>query len=197
MWPEIKRKLFHMVALIYVVGVITLPRRQLILLLIVLFIAEFSFELARMKIGFLREWFLSHFHGLLRTEEEQTLSGVFWMLGGVLTTVLLIPPVPVAVAVLLYLILGDGAASLIGMRLGGPHWPHSKKRLSGSLACLVVCLIAGVVLLRPQYGWSGIVVGALTATVFELGILPVNDNFLIPAASSIAMIICYGIWPIL
>jgi len=196
MWPEIKRKFFHLAALIYVLGVIYLPRSQFILLLFAWFAVEFVLETARRREIIFNDWLFQRFGGLFRPEERRNFSGIFWMILGVLTTVLLIRSVPVAVTVLLYLILGDGVASLVGMRWSGPHWPGSKKRLSGSLACFLICLVIGVTMLRPAYGWSGVFWGAAAATLLELGVLPINDNFLVPAGSSLVMMACYGLRPV-
>lgn len=196
MWKEIKRKFFHLTALIYVVGLVYLPRPTYLALLRVLFVLELAFELARVNHQGFNRWFTARYGGMLRDEEKSSFSGVFWMLLGVQTTVALVEPVPLAATALLYLILGDTVASLIGMRLGGPHWPGSKKRLSGSIACFAVCLFIGVVLLSPAYGWPVVVIGALAATFLETLSLQINDNFLIPVGSSLVLITAIKFLPL-
>jgi dolichol kinase len=196
MWPEIKRKFFHLMALVYVVGVIYLPRSRFLLLLLAWLVVEVLFEKARHRNVFLNDWIFERFGPLFRPEERGHFSGVFWMILGVLTTGLLLRPVPVVVTVLLYLILGDGVASLVGMRWGGPRWPRSKKTLSGSVACFLVCLLVGATILRPAYDWSGVLAGAVAATLLELVPIRLNDNFLIPAGSSLVMMIFYGLRPV-
>lgn len=191
MWHEIKRKIFHLAALVYVVGLIYMPRPVYLIVLTCLFALELSLEIIRLKNAATGRWFAARFGGLMREEEKSKLSGVFWMLLGVLTTVLVAKPVPMAASALLYLILGDAIASLVGMRFGGPHWTGSKKRMSGSLACFAVCLFVGVVLLRPSYEWHVVVIGALAATFLEHIPIRINDNFLIPTGSALALLISH------
>src|SRR5258706_6686653 len=152
-------------------------------------------ELARLKFPSWNEWFQKHFGGIFREDEKSNFSGVFWMILGVLTTLLLIQPTELAVTVLLYLIVGDAFASLVGKRVGGPHWPKSPKRLSGSLACFLVCLGMGAAMLKPTYHWDGIIIGAFTATIVEVGYLPINDNFSIPAFTSLVFLLFYNLKP--
>jgi dolichol kinase len=195
LWRELRRKAFHMLALGYVAALIYLPRPVFLNAIVWLFTIVAGVELARLRSPRLNEWLFDRFGSFFRSDEKHRFSGVFWMLLGVGSAAALVAPLPLAASALLYLILGDGVASLVGMRLGGPHWPRSAKRITGSAACFVACLIIGQTLLRPYYGWSGIVAGALTATVVELGFIPINDNLLIPLASSISFLICYGLKP--
>lgn len=189
MWNEIKRKLFHLTGMIYIVGLIFIPRSTYLLILAGMLAAEFAVELLRIKNAAVRAWYLATFGHLLREREHSRLSGIFWMLAGVFTTVLLTDNVPIATTALLYLLLGDGVASLVGMRFGGPHWPGSAKRLSGSLACFVVCLFVGAVMLRAEYGWAVGILGATAATFIERGVVPVDDNYAIPVGSTVVLLI--------
>lgn len=195
MWTEIRRKSFHLLSLIYVVGLIYMPRPRFLLALVALFTMVFAVEWTRLKIESVNALFMRRFGFLFREEERHSFTGVLWMLLGVITAVYLLPPVPLAATAILYLVLGDGVASLIGMRLQGPRWPDSRKRLSGSLACFLVCLLIGIVLLRPIYGWHGIVLGAIAATLLEKGFWRLNDNFVIPAGSALVFMACYGVRP--
>jgi dolichol kinase len=195
MWPEIKRKLFHFSALIYILGVLFLERVLFIKILIALLIVTGLFEILRLRNSTVRTWFLNSFGGLIREKEKQSFSGVFWMMLGVLSACLILREQEMIITALLYLILGDGVASLAGKKIGGPHWPMSSKRLSGSLACFLVCLLIGFVMLPPSFAGMGYVWGAVAATVFELGFIPLNDNFLIPFMSSWTLLICYHLRP--
>ena len=51
-------------------------------------------------------------------------------------------------------------------------------------------------LLRPEFGWSGILLGAIIVSIVEVGYIPMNDNLLIPLAASVAFMICYGLKPV-
>lgn len=195
MWQEIKRKLFHLTSIVYVLGLVYFERRFYVSLLFVAAAAVFLLEVLRLHSPVVGGWLNRWFGSLMRPHEQRRFSGLFWMLIGVLVSVALVQPVPVAATALLYLILGDTAASLIGIRFGGPRWPGSAKRVSGSLACLAICVFIGAVLLRPAYSWHGILAGAVAATVVEWGIFPVDDNVAIPVASSLVLMLSYGLTP--
>ena len=195
MWREIKRKFFHLSALIYVVGIIYLPRRTYLCILAAALALVLTVELARLRKPAVNEWFQRRFGGLFREKERERFSGVTWMLAGVLTTVAMVEPVPLASAALLYVVVGDAAASLVGIRLGGRRWAGSDKRISGSAACFAVCLVIGVVILRQPYGWFTAVIGAFAATIFEKGVAPVDDNFLMPVGSGLALLAAVRLAP--
>ena len=195
MWPEIKRKLFHLTALIYVVGIIYLPRRTYLAILGAALAAVLVVETIRLHRPAVNAWFQRRFGGLMRPAEGGRMSGVVWMLGGVLVTVALVEPVAIGAAALLYVVLGDTLASLVGIRVGGAHWPRSRKRISGSVACFTTCMFIGAVILLPDYGWYGVVVGAVAATALEAGIFPLDDNFTIPVGSAIALLAANRLMP--
>lgn len=195
MWPEIKRKIFHLTALLYVVGIIYLPRATYLGIIGLLLVLAVSTEILRFRRPAFNEWLQRQFGGLFRKKEVHHFCGVTYMLLGVFLTALVTGPLPLAVAALLYLILGDAVASLVGMRLGGPHWPGSTRRVSGSAACFIVCLLIGVVLLRPGYGWHGVVLGAAVATALEWGLLSFDDNLTIPIGAALALLAAYAIPP--
>ena len=196
MESELKRKLFHFLGLLYVGALFVLPRRTYLISLAILLGIVTSIETLRLKNPAINDWLLQKLGGMARERELRRFSGIFWLLAGVTLTVAMTSSVALAATALLYVILGDAAASLAGIKLGGPHWPKSSKRVSGSLACLVVSIAIGVFVLRPEsYGWVGILVGALTATAVEAGLLPGDDNFSIPVASAMALLLSYGMRP--
>jgi dolichol kinase len=188
---ELKRKAFHLAALIYILGVVLIPRTIFIEALVAGLIGVTIFETLRLKFLSFNAIAMGLFGGLYREQEKTQFSGVFWLMAGVLVTVLLLRPIPLIVTVLLYVVLGDTAASIAGIGIGGVRWPGSHKTLVGSASCFAVCFVAGAVLLRPAYGWIGIVAGAAVATLFESGVVRVNDNFLIPFTTSITLAFCY------
>jgi len=193
MWNEIRRKIFHLCGLIYVIGLVYIPRPAYPILLTVLVALIFLLEQARLRVPSVRALFFKYGGTLFREHEYHRLSGVFWMAEGVWVTVMLMKSVPLAATAILYLLLGDTMASLAGKRLRGPKWPRSDKSISGSLACFFMCLFVGWALLRPNYyGWDGIVIGALVATIAEALPSRLNDNFTIPAAATLAFLFCFG-----
>jgi dolichol kinase len=154
-------------------------------------------EIFRLRRPVFQNWFEKHFGALFRSEEKTRLTGVFWMLLGVLAAGLLIPPPSVATAVLLFMILGDVVASLVGKSVGGPRWFRSPKHISGSLACFAVCVVMGAIFLRPLLPWGAVLLTSFTAAFLEVGYIPVNDNFLIPLGCSLVLNLVYGLRPVI
>ncbi|MFN0117450.1 MAG: diacylglycerol/polyprenol kinase family protein [Elusimicrobiota bacterium] len=195
MWPEIKRKLFHFTSFIYVLGLVYCPRHIFIIIILLVLLSEIMIEYLRLKNTFFRTLFLKYFGSLIREHEREHFTGVFWMLLGVLLVSVILPPPSLAVCALLYLILGDAIASLVGKRLQGPAWPRSPKKIVGSAACFLLCFFIGYILLRPEYGWSGVIWGAIIATWVEKGIIKLDDNFTIPFFGALTLALCYHIKP--
>lgn len=196
MWPELKRKAFHLTSLIYVVALVWMSRPAFCLLILALLIVALIGERLRLKVPAFGAFCERRFGGIMREDERTAASGIVWMLAGVLSAALLLKPTGPAAAAILYVVFGDAAASLIGKRFGGLKWPGSVKSLSGSIACFVVCVAIGKALLVPAYGWSGVWAGAAVATAVEFWTPGRYDNFLIPFLSSLALMACYGLSPL-
>ena len=125
-----------------------------------------------------------HFFGeLLRNHEEASLLGSTYLLIACLLTIHLFPK-PVAVLALMFLILGDTVAAIVGKWIGRVRLIGGKT-LEGSIACFLVCF--GLTLLMPGVPPMVGLVGALTATLFELLPIPLDDNFRIPLSAGFAM----------
>lgn len=182
---EAKRKLFHLTGLVYVAGFLFIPHFTLLIVLILLLCAEATTEILRLKHQNIRNWSHRILGDLLRDHERDKLSGAFWMTLGALGTAVVLPEPRLGATCMLYLIFGDAAASLTGKLLQGPAWYKSPKRISGSVACFIACVLSGLVMLPPDLGWDFVLIGAFTATFFELHSWKINDNFLIPFASAI------------
>lgn len=192
MLKEIYRKLFHLVALVYVGGLYVFDRRSYLMLLGALVLIEGALELTRFFHAAFRDWTDRLFGMIIRPRERTAFSGIFWMLLGVWSAVFVLPNQPLAAAAILYLVLGDAVAGIAGTYWRGPAWGRSNKRVSGSAACFAVCLAVGAVLIAPSAGWPAVFVGAAVATVVELGVIPGDDNITIPLASALALRFCAG-----
>jgi dolichol kinase len=185
----LKRSLFHIIAgSLPAVALFIFPRLVVQIALAVVTVLLLSFEVVRLRISSLNEWFSSRFAPLLRKEEEGQITGSSYLLVGYLVTVLIFPQSIAALAIL-FASLGDPAATLIGtwkgrIRLWG-------KSIEGDVACLIVCLCVGV-LIAILLGTPSLIVvitGAILATIFQALPLRLNDNLIISFVSAAGMMV--------
>ena len=94
----------------------------------------------------------------------------------------------VALAAMLFLVVGDAAAALVGGRFGRRRWT-GHATIEGSLACL-----AGTLAVVPLVGWldprmsrPALVAGALIASLVEAIVPGRIDNLAMPLASGTVM----------
>jgi dolichol kinase len=183
---ELKRKAIHLASLSIPIAYYLSPAswgRNWERALLASVILSLAIEVFRLNDPRIRKVFRHFFGELLRNHEEVSLLGSTYLLIAVLLTLHLFDK-PVAVLALGFLILGDTVAAIVGKSIGRVHLIGGKT-LEGSLSCLVVCF--GLTLLMPGIPfWVGLV-GALTATVFELLPIPLDDNFRIPLSAGFAM----------
>ncbi len=182
--PEIRRKAIHLsfilVPLIYLYDV--LPKRFIVRGLLVAVLVSLVFELARMHDARVRLLLSRFFRDLVRRHESKQLLGSTYLLIAAVLTIELFSK-EVAVASLGALVLGDSAAALVGKTMGRVR--ILGKTLEGSVACFVVSfLFAWGVVGLPA--WLA-ACGALTATLFELLPVPLDDNFRIPLSAGYVM----------
>jgi dolichol kinase len=178
---ELQRKSFHIGMIVVPVWVYFLPYTPALLGLIIATFATVAIDLMRLSDHRLRRFFLQLFRPLIRRHEEEHLLGsTHYMIAALLSVVVF--QREIAIAALMFLVLGDAAAAIVGKRFGRPmYWGKSPQ---GSIACFVVCLVLGWLLLRsPELA----VIGALAATVAEAMPSPLDDNMRVPIFSGIAM----------
>jgi dolichol kinase len=182
--PEIQRKAIHLtfilIPLVYHYDL--LPKGFIVRGLLVATLLSILFELARLHDARVRRFFAQFFRDLIRTHEHKQLLGSTYLLIAAVLTIELFSE-PIAVSALGALILGDTAAALVGKTLGRARF--FGKSLEGSAACFVVSFLFawGVVGLDARTA----AIGMLTATVFELLPIPLDDNFRIPLSAGFVM----------
>ena len=100
----------------------------------------------------------------------------------------------ISTAALLFLVLGDMSAAIIGVSFGGEVATvklgrSGKKSLEGSLAMLLICFVIGnFVFISVELREYPVALGAIAATLTELyEPFGINDNLTIPVISALAM----------
>jgi dolichol kinase len=182
--PEIQRKAIHLsfilVPLIYHFDV--LPKVVIVRGLLIATAVSIAIEIARLHDARVKLFFRTFFRDLIRRHEHSQLLGSTYLLIAAVITIELFSE-PIAVSALGALILGDTAAALVGKTVG--RISVLGKTLEGSAACFLVSfLFAWGVVGLPA--WLA-ACGSLTATLFELLPIPLDDNFRIPLSAGYVM----------
>jgi dolichol kinase len=182
--PEIRRKAIHLsfivIPLIYLYDV--LPRHIIVRGLLVAVLASIVFELGRLHDARVRLFVSRFFRDLVRRHEQKELLGSTYLLIAAVLTLELFSK-EIAISALGALVLGDSAAALVGKSVGRVR--ILGKTLEGAAACFLVSFL---------FSWGVVGVpawlaacGALTATLFELLPIPLDDNFRIPLSMGYVM----------
>jgi len=181
---EFKRKIFHLLSLVYLGVYLSLGRWNAAIAIGAWFVIVTIVEWIRLRNPSLNEWLMAFFGGIHREKEMHKMSGIVWTTLGCLATITLFGDRPrVVSAGILFLALGDGVAALAGRAWGTHKWPglDGKKSVEGSLACFLACLVSGFAVgLNPV----ATVAGAFAGTVFELFPVPIDDNLWLPLLSA-------------
>ena len=138
-----------------------------------------------------RKWRLWTLAAIILTPiiRDHEFKGGFTGASYILTTSALtiaIFPKTIAVAAIVFIIIGDTAAALIGRRWG-QHPLIGNKTVEGSLACLVSLVLVSFVI--PGLPTLAGLVGALAATAAEALSGKIDDNFTVPIVSGLVMLL--------
>jgi len=184
---ELGRKAIHMFALIIPAGLWLAPQSTSQMVLVACFLVAIALDLVRNHQGAAGRFVQRILGGVLRPHEEGRFSGGTYILAaGALCSLLF--EIPVAVAAMIFIILGDTAAVFVGRYLGRIHIGH--KTLEGSIGFFLAAL-AGTLWI-PQIPMHVKVTGALVAAVAEVIPQPIDDNIVVPLVSGfvISALLC-------
>jgi len=182
LYNEFKRKGIHLFALAIPIAYYLLPKKIALLVLVPLALGSILVDIIRLRklpLANFFNWFLGP---ILREHESYSLTGSSHILSASALSILFFDK-KVAIAAIVYVILGDIAAALIGRVYGKTK--IEKKSLEGSLAFLSVCLLVALVLPGLPF-WIG-AIGALVATAVEALSISIDDNLSVPLLSGLVM----------
>eukprot|EP00669_Euglena_mutabilis_P007819 TRINITY_DN3017_c0_g1_i1.p1 TRINITY_DN3017_c0_g1~~TRINITY_DN3017_c0_g1_i1.p1 ORF type:complete len:303 (+),score=128.64 TRINITY_DN3017_c0_g1_i1:36-911(+) len=134
-------------------------------------------DAARLTVPALRRWYLASFEGLVRQKEFDRAAGIAYFLPGALAAMLAGPP-NVAILGILYLSIGDAAASL-GTAVGRIPVGVSNRKFEGTVGCFLVCWAVGALVGLDTY------MAVVPAAVVSLGevlaeVIGLDDNLVLP-----------------
>ena len=192
---ELKRKALHLGALVMPLGLLVLGRTGALVVLVPLALIAVFCDVARLRWAWMHRFIGWVFGPIMRPEEQPAfggplvLNGATWMCVSAALCAALFPE-PIAAAALVMLMVGDGAAAVLGRRYGRTKWPGSPKSVEGSLAYAVTAFAIGLAVVA----WPGttvsvgtVAVGAVVGAAVEALPLPLNDNMRVPFLSGLAM----------
>ena len=198
---ELKRKALHLGALVIPAGIVVLGRTVALWLLVPLAVVALAADVARGRVPVVHRSITWLFAPIMRPEEQPpfggpvVVNGATWMcVAGALCALLF--PEPVAAAALAMLMVGDGAAAVVGRRFGRTRYPFSEKSVEGSVAFFVTGLLAAIPFgLFPAdgIGLPTLALGAATAALVEAIPVPVNDNLRVPLVAGAVMALAAGL----
>lgn len=193
---EIERKIFHLcgllVPLIYqILLTYGFTQHQCAKICWAITIIGCTSDLMRVHIPVVqRNWPLKD---ILRDQEQHQLCGGSYFALGCTLAIHFFAPV-IAMTSIIFLVLGDMSAALIGRSFGQSICsmkigPGGKKSVEGSAAMFLVCVIFGCTIFSQVHLREyAVFFAALAATLVELyEPLGINDNVSIPVLSSLAL----------
>jgi len=193
---EIERKTFHLCGLLVPLVHLALleygwPQADCVKLVWTITILGWCGDLTRLNVPFVaRNWPL---RSIMRDHEAHQLTGGCFFSLGCALAIAAAPP-DVSSCAIVFLVLGDMAAALVGVSFGG-EVAHvklgraGKKSVEGSLAMFAICFVVGcVVFAKVPLREYAVGFAAAVATVTELyEPFNLNDNLTIPFFSALAL----------
>lgn len=198
---ELNRKAIHLSALVIPIGLLIVERSTALLVLVPLALFALICDVASQRIEPVHRFVMRIFRPIMRPSElppfggPLVLNGATWMcIAAALCAGFF--AAPIAAAVLVMLMIGDGTAAIIGRRFGTHRFPGSEKSWEGSIAFFLTAVLVALPLTLPVLMNSlghaplsnlQIGVGALVSVVLEALPIPINDNVRVPVLAGLAI----------
>ncbi len=181
---EIKRKVFHHLALLYMIVYAIFPRWLSVWFFLMVLLGVGAVEFIRLRRPEINAWALQKFGGIHRPAEIMGPSGIFWTLLGCWLTMLVFTNKRIVLPALGFLVFGDTAAALAGRKWGKRIWPKNPpKTYEGSAAFAAVSALWAIFFVR----WPVALLSSLAAAWVEAQSWPWNDNLWVPFIGALSL----------
>ncbi len=160
-------------------------RFQMFVVLLVALITALGIELSRMQLPSFRKVFHKLFGLMLRKHEIKDFTGATFLFLAFMLCVVFFPP-KIAFLAMSFLSIGDTFAAMVGISYGKRKFIGLKKTIEGSLGCFASTMLFSFFFADGLSPWV-YTLGAFTATLAELWIIPIDDNIKIPLLSGLCM----------
>ena len=193
---EVRRKALHLGALVLPAAMLVLGHPNAAFALVPLAGLAVALDWARVRSEPVRRMLHAVFSGLMRPEEVPplggpvVLNGATWMCVAAAVVAVLFPP-GVAAAAMAMLMVGDGAAAVVGRRWGRTKWPDGLKSVEGTVAYAATAFAVGLVVVvwpGSDLTLAACAAGAVAGALVEAAPIPFNDNVRVPVLSGLAML---------
>jgi len=199
--PHLSRKLYHLTMglICFCLYAFIFTKSQALIVLLIVGGSVVIFDFIRLRNKNLNNFTLSFFGSLMRREELKNITGHSFYVLGLLILVIFFPK-QIALLSLLYLAVGDPAASIFGT-LFGRHKIFGSKSLEGALANFVfsfmVTFVVSITIFKMPLFTAPFfaLAGSIISVISELLPLPINDNFTIPVISALLLSVLFLIFP--
>jgi glycerol-3-phosphate acyltransferase PlsY len=182
---KVWRKLWRLLGTIFPILYFFVAQNIILIVLGIILLFFLSLEFVRFLKNDFNKLLFNRLSMILKNKEKNKISATTWFLLSTFLTILLFEK-SIAITALFFMIFGDSFAEVVGLEYG----KHKifKKSLEGSLACLIVCLIVGFILMNfLNLTIRLIIFGGLAATLIELLPIGLDDNLSMPLFSGILM----------
>jgi len=186
---EWARLIFHIVtgtAIVSIYGLSSIDKGLALIILGIIAVFFVAGDLLRLTNSRANNLARRIFKSLMRADERNSVAGTTYYVIGCWLSILIFDRL-VACASILLLILGDGAAKLVGKKFGRRILCRNKT-LEGTLAnflvSLTTVLLLGKLAGHPHF-FLGSIIGALAATLAEL--IPRVDNLAVPLLGGLSL----------
>jgi len=183
---KISRKLWKAIALVFPIIYFFQPKSVTLTILGIALAVFIILEIIRFSIPKLNKKACEKLKFIMKEKEKNKISTTTLFLISAFLTILFFQK-QLAILAIFFFVFGDSLAEIIGIKYGKIKLTKDKN-LEGTLACLISCLIIGIIFVYFfKFNLIMVSAGALTTTILSIIPIKIDDNLTMPFISSLIM----------